>query len=205
MSTALEFLWHGGNTERFHTVPTIRPDLVGHHSYNVACIIMVLRPDAPAKLLRAALKHDSAEHIVGDMPSPTKRELPDYPDGALDMWDNIELGARTFREAFGALEERTARTHGIYGEDLGDEEEWLLKLADALDGMRYCIQERGMGNGHPKLVEAFTNFRTYCTTLLFGPEPEAILQFATPVAHAEKADVDLFKYMVGEWHHVHDS
>lgn len=162
MSNALEFLWNGGNTRRFHTVPLIGVDTVGHHSYNVACIIMTLRPDAPAKLLRAALKHDAAEHITGDMPAPTKRGLNDYC-----------CPTRTFREVFGQYEEEQAEAFGVdLEQDLSDEDAWLLKLADSFDGMRFCVQERRMGNRHPKLNEAFENFRSYVVRLFAEGLPD---------------------------------
>lgn len=69
---SLEFMWRGGYTTRYHTERTLREDTVGHHSFNVAAIVMYVRPDASAALLRAALLHDVAEHVLGDIPAPVK-------------------------------------------------------------------------------------------------------------------------------------
>lgn len=198
----IEFMWNGGNTRRFHTMHTIMLDTVGHHSYNVACIIMHLRPEADARLLRAALKHDQTEHIVGDMPAPTKRGLPNYFIG-----NPGEPSSRavSFRQAFGDYEEKVANEHGVsIEEDLADSEAWVLKLADSLDGMRFCIQERRMGNRHPKLIEAFSNFHSYVVKLIYGEAPtHEILDFAKAGDFAQPQDIELFKYLSGEWHSVH--
>lgn len=163
MEREIEFMWDGGNTRRFHTVPLIGVDTVGHHSFNVCCIIMVLWPGAPARLLRAAIKHDMAEHIVGDMPAPTKRGLPEYR-----ILGGEGIGVpKSFREAFGEYEDAKAAEYGVSLEqDLDADEAWILKLADSLDGMRFCVQERRMGNKHPKLEEAFENFDSYVVKLL---------------------------------------
>jgi len=193
----LEFMWHGGGTIRFHGIPTLLTDRVGHHSYNVACIIMRLRPLASAKLLRAALKHDMAEHIVGDMPAPTKRALPDYGDHA------------TFREVFGGHEEDTAREHGIdLEQDLEDHETWVLKFADAADGFRFCVDERRMGNAHPRLVYCADEFRKYLSALLYGtdngepwaPIDELHLAVNDP---AQKIDVWFYRYITDLWRNAH--
>lgn len=196
MSKALKFMWEGGNTRRFHTVPTVLTDTVGHHSYNVACIIMHLRPDASAALLRAALKHDVAECRTGDMPAPVKRALPDYHSRPIPG-----DGSATFREVFDEYEDKVAKEHGVdIHEDLSTEDKWLLKFADALDGMRFCLQERKMGN--MLMVTAYENFRAYTARLLYGTEkyksPAATLEL---VASAEAED--LFWMLEGEWERVH--
>jgi 5'-deoxynucleotidase YfbR-like HD superfamily hydrolase len=191
----MEFLWNGGHTARFHTVPTLKIDTVGHHSYNVACLLMTLRPDAPAHLLRAALKHDAAEHIVGDMPAPTKRALPDYHTVKFGPTEEVI----TFREAFGKLEEDTAAQYGVSLEEQGltKEETWLLKLCDAMDGLRFCAQERRMGNRHTKLTEAGLNFASYVEKLLYG---EGKYLKSPPVAFAQQQDIEMFRYLMGEWY-----
>lgn len=155
---SLEFMWAGGNTKRYHTAKTIAEDTVGHHSYNVACIIMYLWPDASARLLRAALKHDMAEHKTGDMPAPMKRKLPDYVDYEND-------GERvSFRTVYGQAEDTEMLLAGVRLENLTHEESWLLKYADALDGMRFCIQERCMGN--QRIKEVYSNFKSYVELLI---------------------------------------
>jgi 5'-deoxynucleotidase YfbR-like HD superfamily hydrolase len=184
----LNFMWRGGYTERYHTWPTLLKDTVGHHSYNVACIIMHLRPDCSVALLKAALLHDVAEHRTGDMPAPIKRALPDYPDG-------------TFRSAYAQMEELHMAEAGIEYPLLTAEEAWVLKLADSMDGMRFCIQERRMGN--QGIAEVFENFRSYVSELMYGEDISLIDQLHTPpAAHAEKQDLMLAANLLREWYNV---
>jgi 5'-deoxynucleotidase YfbR-like HD superfamily hydrolase len=171
---ALEFMWAGGYTKRYHTWNTLLTDTVGHHSFNVACILMFLRPQASAALLRAALLHDVAEHKVGDMPATAKRALPDYPGGL------------SFRAVFGRLEEEHMQDAGVELPVLTDEEAWALKLADVLDGMRFCLMERRMGNR--SIAEVWVNFHAYAEEMLRAK--------ASP---AQKQDLDAFTFLEGEW------
>ena len=125
--TALKFMWSGGETRRYHGFRMLQEDTVGHHSFNVACIIMAIRPDASATLLRAALKHDIAEHIVGDMPAPAKRAMPHYNAAG-------EGGAEplTFRQVFADMEQAVAAAAGVDLEDaaLTPDERHALRIAD---------------------------------------------------------------------------
>src|SRR5690606_7036520 len=124
----IDFMWNGGETRRYHGFRMLMEDTVGHHSFNVACSIMKVRPGASARLLRAALKHDMAEHIVGDVPAPTKRDMPEYRSHE-DAADPI-----TFREVFAEYEAAEAEAHGVQlDEDLTPAEAWVLKFADSLD------------------------------------------------------------------------
>lgn len=185
----IDFMWNGGETRRYHGFRMLMEDTVGHHSYNVACIIMKVRPNASAALLRAALKHDMAEHIVGDMPAPTKRELPDYNGG------HCEPGG-TFRTIFGLYESETAKAHGVrIDEDLMPEETWVLKFADSLDGMRFCINEMLLGNRTPRLITCYETFAGYVATLLWGPEPISPLEMIGRTAALPATDADKALYM----------
>jgi hypothetical protein len=73
----------------------------------------------------AALTHDAAEQVVGDVPAPTKRYL----------------GA----EQLDSLEEDVRRAYGL-AYCLTDDEKRRLALADALDGLLYCSTELTLGN-----------------------------------------------------------
>lgn len=141
----MQAMWDGGETARFHTCTLLRQDTVAQHSYGVACVIMHLYPQAQVHLLRAALKHDMAEAFTGDIPSPAKRGLG-------------------IREALHAYEESYLTAVGIPAEELSQWEEWLLKMADTIDGLRICVRERSMGN---RLIEvAYSNFARYAEEML---------------------------------------
>lgn len=144
----LQAMWTGGETQRFHTITTLRPDTVGQHSYGVACVLMHVWPQASARLLRAALKHDMAEAHTGDMPAPAKRALG-------------------IRERFATYEDDYLKSVGVEPEKLSPWEAWLLKFCDSADGLRVTVRERAMGN---QLIElANKNFQSYVDALLSEP------------------------------------
>lgn len=120
----------GGYTRRYHGWRTLKDDPVGQHSYNVANIILVLRPDCRKELVVAGVRHDSAEWRTGDVPADVKRTVP----GLKEAMDAAEL--KEFRMV--GLDDPTLK--------LRPDEYWVLKLADYFDGMMYCLQERQMGN-----------------------------------------------------------
>lgn len=187
----MDFMWNGGETRRYHGFRMLMEDTVGHHSYNVACIIMKVRPDARVNLLRAALKHDMAEHIVGDMPAPSKRAAPDYHLGGSESSKRM-----TFREWFGSYEADTAAQHGVQlDEELTTEEAWVLKFADSLDGMRFCINEMLLGNRTPRLINCYETFAGYVATLLWGSEPISPLEMIGRTAALPATDTDKALYM----------
>lgn len=139
------FLRAGAETRRFHTLPTIQQNTVGHHSFNVAWLAEMLSPgmSPPEKaiLIMACLEHDVAEHIVGDVPAPTKR-------------------AMGIRETWGEYEEELMKEQGLFWTgQLSAEAKRILKLADALDGAFFCCQERAMGN--QMIAGCFMNFYGY--------------------------------------------
>ena len=74
MKESLDFILAGSEVLRYHTVTTLMRETVGHHSHGVACLTLLLNPNAGRELLTAALWHDLAEHQTGDIPSPAKRE-----------------------------------------------------------------------------------------------------------------------------------
>jgi 5'-deoxynucleotidase YfbR-like HD superfamily hydrolase len=151
---ALEFRWKGGYTQRYHGLRNLMVDYVGHHSYNVAQIVRFIAADLhPVRvfiLLQAALDHDVAETVVGDMPAPTKRAIPGL------------------RDTFAEYEAEVLSDHGIndVSKALTPEEATLLKAADSMDGMRFCIQEVMMGNR--LAVKTYEAFESYVEPLVAG-------------------------------------
>jgi 5'-deoxynucleotidase YfbR-like HD superfamily hydrolase len=85
-----------------------------------------------------AVAHDAAEHATGDIPSPTKRAL-----GIRPQVDSFEAALMN--------------SVGLELPPLDEHNAHILKLADALDGVLYCLNERMLGN---RLIEVV--FRNFC-------------------------------------------
>lgn len=147
----LEFLQNGRVTRRFHGLPMLDYQRVDAHSYGVVQLVRLLCADYNTdakmreRLLLAALDHDLAEHKTGDIPGPSKRKL------------DIQV-------AIGAWEDSLMNAAGLeQPRHLDAQETRILKLADAAEGCLHCIEERRMGNAHPRLLACFYEFWKYCT------------------------------------------
>jgi len=119
-----------GEVVRFHAVPTITGQTVGHHSFGVAAILvalgMMIDPE-DRWVVSNAILHDAAELITGDMPFTVKRSSP-------------ELKAHMDR-----MELQADMDHFLVQTRLSHRQELFLKLADMLEGLRWCLtgHERG--------------------------------------------------------------
>lgn len=141
MNSAISAIHNGGAVTRFHTLPTVGKDTVASHSFGVAWLAALLLGGAPsAALLLHCLRHDLAEHALGDVPAPVKR--------ALGM-----------SEALDKMEESHLVACGLPAPELTTEELRAFKLADNLDGLRFCIEERNRGN--LALGKCERNYRSY--------------------------------------------
>jgi 5'-deoxynucleotidase YfbR-like HD superfamily hydrolase len=136
----VRFARAGSRVQRYHTHGTSVPDTVGQHSHGVAMIVIAIvgRQRVTGLLLEAALCHDLAEHFLGDIPSPAK--------GAMD------------RPKLNAMEDDLLAKVGLSFE-LTHKQQAVLKLADILDGMWFCAEERCRGNR--MLDEVFDVYKTY--------------------------------------------
>lgn len=133
MKTQLEFITLGAEVKRYHTVTTLREETVGHHSHGVALLCLLLCPSAGADLLKAALLHDLAEQVTGDIPSPAKREY-----GIGDQVDELEL--------------RLLSDAGLKFPHLTAYDKRVLKLADIAHGALFCVRELELGNRRMRVV-----------------------------------------------------
>lgn len=121
-------VFNGGAVQRFHTVPGMSKQTVAEHSWGVAILCQELMPDCSKELLLAAMTHDCAEFVTGDIPAPFKWANPDIKDTIHSVEANIEFD------------------WGIsFGVGLSEEEHRMLKLCDAFEGMRYCVFRRLAG------------------------------------------------------------
>jgi len=119
-------LYEAGNVVRFHTKRVIHRQNLAEHSWGVALTLTHICVPSP-QLLKAALVHDLAESVTGDVPATAK-------------WDSIEL-----RGALADLEGKFEYQHGI-NVHLTQEEKQLLRWADMFELVLYCSKEVMMGN-----------------------------------------------------------
>lgn len=151
----LDFLRNAGETRRFHTMPVLRHQNIAEHSWHVTMLIYLMYgqndPGITFELLMAGLTHDMAEHKVGDLPAPAKREMD----------ERLEIkGSGTFKQAWNDMEQEILKEQGFDWESqLSVDELQKLKIADAMDGALYCVRERMMGN--QLITIAFVNFLKY--------------------------------------------
>ena len=144
MKTQIDFYLRGAEVTRYHTLSTLQRETVGHHSHGVALLVTLLQPEARAEVLRAALLHDLAEHLTGDIPSPAKRL---YGIG----------------EQVSTVEHSLLEAAGFKLPPLTPDEHRLLKLADLAHGALFCVREIGLGNR--RMLEVFRRYMTYAEEL----------------------------------------
>lgn len=139
MKETLNFIIRGAEVTRYHTVKTLVEETVGHHSQMVALLCWLADPHCSRNVLVAALTHDLAEHVLGDIPAPSKREFG--------------IG-----EQVNALEDRLLRDAGL-AVQLNEDEKKLVKFADNLQGLIKCGREVEMGNY--RMMDVFDRYRSY--------------------------------------------
>ena len=119
-----------GEVQRFHATPSVDSQTVAHHSFGVAAILVgfgcMLDPD-DRWLMSEAILHDAPEYFTGDIPFTVKRERTDV------------------RAAVEQMELRACMDHLFVNSRLTPRQHVLLKLADMLEGLRWCLSghERG--------------------------------------------------------------
>lgn len=137
----LMFLLYGRMVERFHTVPMLKGVTLAQHQFGVAWLCWLLTQGAcRTALLMAALSHDMAEQLWGDMPAPAKRLL-----NADDQFSNAERA--------------TLQENSMFFE-LNEQEKCIMKIADYMEGMLSCVHERRLGNRYVEIVYQ-SRFRQY--------------------------------------------
>ncbi len=129
MTKQINFIRQGGLVKRYHTKNTLKDNTIAHHSFGVAWFVWMLAEEPTVDLIMAALAHDLAEQVTGDISSPTKRKFPEL----------AEMVQRMEHEVLGE--------HDMDFEiHLSPDELRILKIADCMDGMIYCINEYELGN-----------------------------------------------------------
>lgn len=122
------------HTRRYHCVQIIGHQTVAEHSARVAMLAdQIMDGKASANLLRACLRHDLAESVTGDVPATAK-------------WRNPDLNF-----ALHVAEARFEEDNDLHVELTG-EEEAVLKWADALECLYFCVDQLLLGNRHARVV-----------------------------------------------------
>jgi len=140
MATQLDALQQGGDVKRMHVMTTLQPQTVAAHSYGVAWWCWLLTSGEPRlDLIMAALQHDVAEGVVGDIPSPTKKLLESQ---TLERMEHNMLVKACLPD---------------FAMELNLAEETVLKAADILDLMQFCCKEVALGNRTLNLRTMYKN------------------------------------------------
>lgn len=153
-----------GAVRRYHVQRTLRQQTVAEHTFGMLMLIKQVRAGtfiSPA-LYDAVLHHDLPELFTGDIPAPIKRAHPDLGP----LMDSIEEGLAP-----------------LYIEpDLDAEDTALLKWADRMELVLWCLEEVKMGNRYciPMVQRGLgwmlTSVQPDCTLALTNEVVEAARQ-----------------------------
>jgi 5'-deoxynucleotidase YfbR-like HD superfamily hydrolase len=160
MRDRLNTLYEAGATRRFHNIADFSGtplQTVAEHSWGVALIaVELIERIGSSKMsselvIRAALYHDLAESVTGDVPAPTK-------------WENPELGL-----ALSHIERRFEEKFEISVTLVGIERQ-ILKWADALELYCYCQRRAASAPAYALCVQKIYGYMTEN----LQPLPEAL-------------------------------
>lgn len=119
-----------GAVERFHTQPLLMRENVATHTFNLINLLLIMNPDMPCRIIRAALVHDMGEYAVGDIPAPVKKLMPE------DVITKIQ-----------EMEDKAVENiHPRLSYLLDKDDVLVLKIADRADGLLKCCEELSLGN-----------------------------------------------------------
>ncbi len=144
LAAQLRGVERSARVKRYHTEPTLHTQTVGEHTYGVMWMVLLIWPDARRHLLVAALGHDTPEYASGDVPSPSKKDP-------------------AVKAAFDALESATMERLQLETPVLDSFEAMVLKLADNLEGLAFCVSELRRGNRDISL--ALGNYIAYIRSM----------------------------------------
>lgn len=131
--TAAKLFRDAGAVKRYHVKRVLRTQTVAEHTFGVLMLVKQVMPAMlNAHMVTAILHHDLPELITGDIPAPIKRAHPELGP----LLDSIEAGmAPLYDQADARL---TAEQHA------------LLKWADRMELVQWCLEEWRMGNTYVK-------------------------------------------------------
>lgn len=118
-----------GAVKRYHVKRTLRQQTVAEHTFGMLMLVKQVAPHLDKSMLYTAiLHHDLPELMTGDVPAPIKRAHP-------------ELGP-----LMNSIEEELVPLYNPACEGLTHEEQSLLKWADRMELVLWCLEEYRMGN-----------------------------------------------------------
>lgn len=130
---------NSGNVVRFHNHVGIDKQKISEHQWGVALVAQFIDPNCSKDLILACITHDAAEYYMGDIPANVK-------------WDNPKV-----KTVFEEIETKWEKKNGVYFE-LSPNESVILKMADMLEGMHYCIKQ--VRRGHRDAIRPFRKWRS---------------------------------------------
>lgn len=118
------------DVKRYHTKRTQRTQTLGAHSFNMLMLVQLVDPDCRKQMLLAVAHHDLPELETGDIPAPIKR----MHDTLGPLLDSIEECLFPLFMDF----------------QLTPDEQLLLKWADTMELVMWCVEEFKLGNYYAK-------------------------------------------------------
>lgn len=125
----LKLLRNAARVLRCHNARSLYQQSVGEHTFGVMAVLATVYPEAPARLWKAALFHDAAESVTGDVPAPTKHRFKSLEEALREVEDIVRVDY--------ALE-APLNTH----------ERCVLKYCDYMELALFAIEECDSGNRH---------------------------------------------------------
>ena len=129
----------------------MKEETVGHHSHGVALLISIMFPESHYNIIYAALLHDLAEQVTGDIPSPQSRKLKEDP---------------SFKSKYEKIEDEILEKNSLPLPKLNETEKLTLKFADIMHGALTCIQEMRLGNNTQQIKHVYNTYIDYAYDLI---------------------------------------
>lgn len=116
--------------KRYHAKRVLREQSVGAHSFNMMLLVQQVMPNCRKEVLLAVMHHDLPELVTGDIPAPIKRAHPMLGP----LMDEIEQDLAPLYHDFKLFEDEAA----------------VVKWADRMELVLWCLEEYRMGNTYTK-------------------------------------------------------
>lgn len=184
-----EIVWldaarRAGEVRRSHARRVLRHQSVAEHTFNGLMILdWLIRKNCRMQdyavhigLYRAFMEHDLPEYFTGDVPANAKSEVPGLREAlhrAEDLWMSS------------VYPDRSTAEHRLKQLSQADDKDYnvLIKAADWLELMWYCVEERELGNTQIKGM--------WETIRQYTHDHEGIMKL--------RGTGDLYEYLCARW------